>query len=594
MSHPLMSIEIAPITGPYKSIGQLTWRDIPGFAILTGRNGSGKTQLLEVLALAFSGALPPRLSQLPVSVGVAGMTYAPHEIGYLPSGGRFSGGSGSSISNVPQVRNQVIQFAQNPNMHRQDLVNHLRAQRGQHRFAGHNARSLTPEQISELLPDDLEFAIDDLDVTEGLAHVFMGYRLKDLQAIEAKRPGIDKRGNPLGPPPWEVVNDALKVAGFPYEIISPTETDLIDVYTLRVRDLGTNVVINAMDLSSGEKVILQVVLWLFIAGKDGLLPKLLLLDEPDAHLHPSMTTQFLDTLVEVLVKRHGIRVIMTTHSPSTVALAPEGSIFRLDRGGSSVQPASRTEMISVLTSGLITVARTSKFCFVEDVDDVDFYETVYGVLTDYGPSKDPRALNPGIPIAFVPVSVGKGVNKQSGGKTVVDKWVAKLDAEPLSRTFLGIVDRDASNAAGPRIFVLERYSFENYLLDPLNIFALMLENGTMPTVPDLAITPGEEHRLRTLSAQALQAVFDTICQIAEATEPSLNGGGSATIQYTNGVRVQSPTWVIDHRGHDLLSVAQKAFGGHKLINPPRLLKALQRSRMIPADLAALLARVQAV
>ena len=593
MSQPPLSIAIRPATGNYKSIGQLDWADIPGFAVLTGRNGSGKSQLLELLALAFSGALPPGLHQLPLSFSFAGASYAPREIGYLPSGGRFSGGGGSSISNVPHLRNQVIGFAQNPTAYRQDVVKHIRAQRGQHRLSGHNVHALTPEQIAEILPDDLEFAIDDLDVTEGLAHVFIGYRLKVLQAIEAKRPGKDKRGADLGRPPWEVVNDALKVAGFPYEVISPVETDLIEIYMLRFRDLGTNVVINAIDLSSGEKVILQVVLWLFTAGKDGLLPKLLLLDEPDAHLHPSMTVQFLDTLVEVLVKRHGVRVIMTSHSPSTVALAPEGSIFRLDRGATVVQPASRTEMISVLTSGLITVARTSKFCFVEDVDDVDFYETVYGVLTDFGPSKDPQALNPGVPIAFVPVSIGKGATRQSGGKTVVDKWVAKLDAEPLSSMFLGIVDRDAGNMAGPRIFVLERYSFENYLLDPVNLFALLLENGTPPVVPGLTITPGDEHRIRTLDVGSLQAIVDTVCQLAKLAEPSLSGG-PVPIRYTNGVDVQAPSWVIDHRGHDLLPIAQKAFGGHSLVSPPRLRKALQRSRMIPTDLASLLARVQEV
>jgi hypothetical protein len=442
------------------------------------------------------------------------------------------------------------------------------------------------------LPDDHEFAIDDLDVTEGLTHVFMGYRLKALQAIEANRPGLDKKGQPLGSPPWEVVNDALRTAGFPYEVVSPLETDLIDTYTLRVRDIGTGVVIDAIDLSSGEKVILQVVLWLFTAGKDGLMPKLLLLDEPDAHLHPSMTTQFLDTLVEVLVKRHGIRVIMTTHSPSTVALAPEGSVFRLERGATSVQPASRTEMISVLTAGLITVARTSKFCFVEDEDDVAFYEIVYGILTDYGPSKDPMALNPGIPIAFIPASVGKGVNKQSGGKTVVEKWVEKLDAEPLSSTFHGIIDRDNANLGGPRLFVLGRYSFENYLLDPVNLLALMLENGSAPPIPGLTITPGDEHRLRSLSPQELQLVVDTVCGLMEASTAVLAGGEARLIQFSNGVQVQTPNWVTDHRGHDLLPLAQAVFGGPQLINPPRLRKALQRARMIPADLASLLANIQ--
>jgi recombinational DNA repair ATPase RecF len=55
-----LSIFITPQgTGRYKSISTVAWENIPGFAVLTGRNGSGKTQLLEVLAYHFSGAVPP-------------------------------------------------------------------------------------------------------------------------------------------------------------------------------------------------------------------------------------------------------------------------------------------------------------------------------------------------------------------------------------------------------------------------------------------------------------------------------------------------------------------------------------------------------
>jgi len=47
------------VEGQYGSISELEWRGIPPLAILTGINGSGKTQLLEILAYTF-GALRPR------------------------------------------------------------------------------------------------------------------------------------------------------------------------------------------------------------------------------------------------------------------------------------------------------------------------------------------------------------------------------------------------------------------------------------------------------------------------------------------------------------------------------------------------------
>ena len=41
-----LSIAISPRDGgSYKSISNVVWDNIPGFAILTGRNGSGKTQI---------------------------------------------------------------------------------------------------------------------------------------------------------------------------------------------------------------------------------------------------------------------------------------------------------------------------------------------------------------------------------------------------------------------------------------------------------------------------------------------------------------------------------------------------------------------
>ena len=52
-------------------------------------------------------------------------------------------------------------------------------------------------------------------------------------------------------------------------------------------------------------------------------PKVLLFDEIDAPLHPSMSRSLLRTIQKTLVEEHGIFVILTTHSPSTVALAPD-------------------------------------------------------------------------------------------------------------------------------------------------------------------------------------------------------------------------------------------------------------------------------
>lgn len=597
-----MSASITPVSfdivprngGRYKSIATLSWVDIPSFAILTGKNGSGKTQILEILAYHFCGALPQELGQspLPVEVRVAGVVYEPGEIAYVPSGGRFSGGPPVSLQTMVQFRQQALQQARNVYGQRHDIPSVVKAHRIRSRLGGKAPPQHGDQKRFEELLNDADFVADDIDITEGLAHVFMAHRFKLIQAHERQTPGIDKDGKSLGPAPWDVLNEALVAAGFPYKVISPLGTDLLGQYELRLKDHSSGVEIAARDLSSGEKVLLQVVLWLFSASKQGHFPKLLLLDEPDAHLHPSMTTQFLDVISEVLVNRHGVRVIMTTHSPSTVALAPEGAVFQLERGASKVaKVVQRSDIISVLTAGLVTVSRTTKFCFVEDEDDVAFYTAVYEILMDHGPSRDPNALLPAPSMAFIPASVGSGKAKISGGCTIVSKWVEKLDAEPLDRTFFGIVDKDAANVSSGRIRVLGRYSFENYLLDPLTLYCVLLEEGTAPSIPGVQVSFGSEHLLRQQPNDSLQAIVDNITAKMVATEPNLATTGTAQVIYTVGRQVAVPSWVIDHRGHDLLPIAQRAFGP-RVVTPPRLIKALKRGRLLPVELATLLATIQ--
>ncbi|MEQ1866070.1 MAG: AAA family ATPase [Micropepsaceae bacterium] len=586
-------IEITPQVSGYKSIRSISWNEIPSFSIITGRNGSGKTQLLEVLSYHFTGTRPAQ-APLGVMVKVEGVKIDADEVGFVPSSGRFSGGGGASIAQMQNLRQSMFQHTQNKHNYIHDPAQMTRARRVEKMLRGRDWQTVTNQGLKSLDDDEFMALLVDVDVASSLATIFVAHRFKILEALERGTPDIGKDGKPLGPAPWDVVNDSLKVAGFPYQVVNPQEVGLLDHYTLRLRDTSSGVEIPPADLSSGEQVLLQLTLWLFSSSKEGVFPKLLLLDEPDSHLHPSMTVQFLDVVSEVLVRKHGVRVIMTTHSPSTVALAPDGSVFQMERGENKILPVTdRAAIISVLTAGLITVSPATRFCFVEDEDDVSFYNAVLDLLTDAGPSKDPHAIRPVPSLVFIAASVGAGAQKISGGTSIVKKWIEKLDAPPLTTTFLGVLDRDVGNAPGARIKVIGRYSFENYLLDPLNVFGLLLENGTAPAIGGVTVSSGDEHRLRTLTVASLQTISDTITAKVEHENPSLVSSPRVDVVYTHGMNVQVPKWVIDHRGHDLLPMYQCAWGGHRIINPLRLTKALRRVRLVPVELATLLKELQA-
>jgi recombinational DNA repair ATPase RecF len=46
------------IEGQHRSISDFQWPDVPPLAVLTGVNGTGKTQLLEVIAASYNALLP--------------------------------------------------------------------------------------------------------------------------------------------------------------------------------------------------------------------------------------------------------------------------------------------------------------------------------------------------------------------------------------------------------------------------------------------------------------------------------------------------------------------------------------------------------
>ena len=109
-------------------------------------------------------------------------------------------------------------------------------------------------------------------------------------------------------------------------------------------------------LSSGESVLMALCLASFNQYLGRRRPKLLLLDELDAVLHPSMVAALASTL-ETLFVSQGTKVLMTSHSPMTVAALHEADIFRVVRTGGHVEVSrtTKSEAISELSEGLATV-----------------------------------------------------------------------------------------------------------------------------------------------------------------------------------------------------------------------------------------------
>lgn len=161
----------------------------------------------------------------------------------------------------------------------------------------------------------------------------------------------------FGPKPWEVLNNILsQFENVNYRFTSPEGLDRDTPFVLKLVDIeNPQLEVKFSMLSSGERILLALAASVFKASADQDFPDLLLLDELDATLHPSMIRCMLDVVQNVFLKQ-GMHVILVTHSPSTVALAPEDSIYVVNKTGKNrIQKRSKQEALHVLTEGFATL-----------------------------------------------------------------------------------------------------------------------------------------------------------------------------------------------------------------------------------------------
>lgn len=92
-------------------------------------------------------------------------------------------------------------------------------------------------------------------------------------------------------------------------------------------------------LSSGHKIVLLTITRLveFVEEKT-----LVLLDEPEAHLHPPLLSAFIRGLSDLLIQRNGVAII-ATHSPVVLQEVPQKCAWILRRAGKEVR-AERPEI----------------------------------------------------------------------------------------------------------------------------------------------------------------------------------------------------------------------------------------------------------
>lgn len=244
-----------------------------------------------------------------------------------------------------------------------------------------------------------------------LGKIFMEYRINEfIAAHEGYEHGnrAANAGPRLGDParsghdrydgaaPWEVINEFLEAyTGGKYSVTHPESIPVASfvsrslTFKPKLVNSEKDIAVSYGDLSSGEKVLFMLALCMFKASTRSVFPRLLLLDEIDATLHPSMIKNLLAVIDDVLLNK-GTKVVLATHSPTTVALVPEERIFVVNPGGPNrIAKATKNDAIQVLTEGYMTMEDTikmldqttkRKICVISEGDNVDYIKKAVSIF----------------------------------------------------------------------------------------------------------------------------------------------------------------------------------------------------------------------
>ncbi len=378
----------------------LEWNEFPRFAIITGKNGSGKSQLLE---------------QMKNPQNWVNTHYIDKDIKHIPAIYNFNINSSTSKSSIIESNNtkknkiidslkmfftpELKQYIKDNNINMLNLMDimgkynydinliqgkypqeYLKLTENNNKaydqiyFIIQNNRTfdfvtifkyilektaktfiedITEQEFLDNLPQDMN---NEFTTIGHLKQWFTIY-LDDYKTRCAKFINDDSKINEIREEkqPWHLMNEILKKYKFKYYIkkfdssLSPLKIEFTDGH----------ITIPAEGLSSGEQQLISLVAWAHheVVAQN---IKVLLLDEPDSHLHPNFCRIFVEIMNKYIVEKYDIQVVMATHSPSTIAYASEDSIFVMNMPEDSnltnrIIKQTKDEALRILSDGLMII-----------------------------------------------------------------------------------------------------------------------------------------------------------------------------------------------------------------------------------------------
>jgi len=308
--------------------------------LLSGVNGSGKSQLLDIITQKENGDTSKIIS---ATVELDGQKITHHDILYRSFKNNVDirectiAGFESIKKYAEQIYNHYIRCKLNcedPN-----LLNYQSSAKQAKRllismFGEENFQNKTIAQlaIERVLPIDFIWKVDDIFENQ-IGEAFFNYACDVKDAKEkAGEDGEKFDYGKLPISPWKELNKLFEDLNFDYRfkdnyfIKKFKINEQPSLYELKSdKTIDYRAKRKLSDLSHGEKAIISLSFasLLGIKKED---KKILVLDEYDATLNPSLTEVFFKVIKKYFID-NGILVILATHSPVTITLSPEGASY---------------------------------------------------------------------------------------------------------------------------------------------------------------------------------------------------------------------------------------------------------------------------
>lgn len=529
--------------------------DLPDAQVtaLAGANGTGKSKLLTCLLIPWTRTIPPaRDPDVNVDVWVT-VEFSDTEQAVLDEYAQESGWSDES-----PIPGRVVFHGWSKPLGGSGVTTetHQNTLRNFHSTVGVLKRQPSLDLVflpaeRRLLPPhqtgvDMQQLSDDMAISKlaESRNTIQNYGRLDDSEFEAYATALCVQGyltseNPeagdLGPSRWDAFKEAVDELLYPKTLLPLTREHSTNL-RIGLPGGGTHAV---PDLSSGERQALIIISRVFRAGEQ---QSFIVIDEPDAYLHPSLSTRLLKALRPGLGDRG--KMLVATHSPAILdAISPSG-IVRLSHTKPPELVENETERINMYREAGFRASTLTQS---------DVLVVVEG---DFDAMVIPQLLP----------SVTANSMQSAGGRVQVVTSVKALSGYDLP--IVGVVDADVRATEVPaevrdRIHVWPAADIEGVLLQDVDFLAKAFEGRF----------------LKPATCPSVEAAREALRELLTAKrESALAEYAQRVLRQKTAVSWASP------RGNDPLGrLRDVANGGHGVLDAQLIESAIAEAELAWAD-----------